>query len=140
MGFGQRLSWSVFLLHVASSRIITWLHLAGGWLWMECSRRLFSHIRHLCSTKWPLSLFFSIVGTSSQHGGPRVTGFLLWWLPYKRECSKECKSRSCWFLKILLNYTVSLLSHSVHSTWSQGQSRFMGRRKRKREKRMAKNF
>ena len=133
MGFGQRLiSQSVFLLHMASSGIITWLHLAGDWLWMECPRRLFLLIRHPSA---PLSGHFLsgwIVRVLTQHGGPRINGFLLpGWLI--RGTFQEVQQQKF----PALNHTVSLLSHSVGPSWPQGQPRFMGRAKRKR---VAKNF
>lgn len=46
----------VFLLHMASSGIITGLHLAGSWLWMEYARRLLFPIYQAlhCFSKWLL--------------------------------------------------------------------------------------
>lgn len=72
------------------------------------------------------------------HVDPRLIGFLTKWLVYKREPSKSCKSRWCWFLKALPSvgkyhfcHTLLVLNgHMIHRFIERG----------KRGKSVAENF
>lgn len=107
---------------------------------MECARRLFSHVGYFSALLSGHFLFVWIVRVSSQHGDPRVTGFRLWCLGYKRNVLRGGEAEAADFLRSYLNHTVSLLSHSVGPSWSQDQPRLMGRGKRKKRKNSGKNF
>lgn len=113
-----------FLLHMVSSRVATWLCLAGGWLWMECARRLFSNVRYFSALPNGHFLFVWIVTVSSQHGVPRVTGFHLWCLGYKGNVLRGAEAEAADFLRsyVKSQYHFShillvLAGHKTSSDW-----------------------